>query len=75
MRHGKIIKADITTDSKGAYEPMLTAAISVALEGLPYSDVVIEQAIEKIDKEVPGLIHSDSKYVVNDIRQWLKDRL
>lgn len=54
---------------------MLTAAISVALEGLPYSDAVIEQAIEKIDKEVPGLIHSDSKYVVDDIRQWLKDRL
>ncbi|KAG1464361.1 hypothetical protein G6F46_000804 [Rhizopus delemar] len=75
VRHGKIIKADITTDSKGAYEPMLTAAISVALEGLPYSDAVIEQAIEKIDKEVPGLIHSDSKYVVDDIRQWLKDRL
>lgn len=43
--------------------------------GLAYSEWVLDKAIEKINMEVPGLIHSDNEQVVVDICQWLRNRL
>lgn len=75
VRQGKITKAEITTDSTADYESTIAAAISVALEGLRYSEDVVKEAIEKIHDQVPGLIHSENEYISNDICQWLRDRL
>ncbi|KAI9485521.1 MAG: hypothetical protein EXX96DRAFT_474862 [Benjaminiella poitrasii] len=74
-RHGKIIKADITTDKDMMHESTITAAISVALEGLSYSRFAVDEAINKIQRDVPGLINLDNKHISRDIRNWLYDRL
>ncbi|KAI8079294.1 hypothetical protein BDF21DRAFT_340218 [Thamnidium elegans] len=74
-RHGKITKADITTNNNLLHEPTIAAAISVALEGLPYSRFAVNEAIEKIKLEVPGLINSDNDHISDSINQWLQEKL
>ncbi|KAI7882795.1 uncharacterized protein EV154DRAFT_539960 [Mucor mucedo] len=74
-RHGKITKADITTDNNLIHEPTIAAAISVALEGLPYSRFVIDEAVEKIKLQVPGLINADNDHISTSLSKWLQDRL
>ncbi|KAI8887134.1 hypothetical protein K501DRAFT_283428 [Backusella circina FSU 941] len=75
-RHGKIIESEITTNNnKGIHEPTITAALSVSLQGCNYSEFVVQQAIEKIETEVPGLINSENCHIANDIEHWLSDRL
>ncbi|KAI8645237.1 hypothetical protein BD408DRAFT_412031 [Parasitella parasitica] len=74
-RHGKIIRADISTNNNLLHEPTIAAAISVALEGLPYSHSSAEEAIAKINTEVPGLIGSENDHIAKDISNWLQARL
>ncbi|CAO0790088.1 unnamed protein product [Mucor circinelloides] len=74
-RHGKILKADISTNNNLLHEPTIAAAISVALEGLPYSQFAVDEAIEKINTEVPGLINSENDHIAKDISNWLQARL
>ncbi|CAO3640939.1 unnamed protein product [Mucor hiemalis] len=74
-KHGKIIKADITTNNNLVHEPTIAAAISVALEGLPYSRFAVDEAIEKIKLEVPGLINSDNDHISQSISEWLQAKL
>ncbi|RCI04486.1 Biotin/lipoate A/B protein ligase [Rhizopus stolonifer] len=75
VKHGKIIKADMTTNNALVHEPTITAAIAVSLEGMPYSFTVVDEAIEKIKTDIPGLIHSENEHIATSIRDWLQDRL
>ncbi|KAI7902794.1 uncharacterized protein BX663DRAFT_531287 [Cokeromyces recurvatus] len=75
VRHAKIIKADITTSHDLLHESTLAAAISVALEGLPYSRFAVDEAINKIHCDVPGLINMDNEHISKEIRDWLFSRL
>jgi lipoate-protein ligase A len=43
--------------------------------GLPYTFNAVDQAIEKINLEVPGLINSENGHIAKDIRNWLQERL
>ncbi|KAI8977173.1 hypothetical protein BDF20DRAFT_906358 [Mycotypha africana] len=74
-RHGIITKADIRTNNNLVYEPTITAAISVALEGLPYSHSAVDKALQKVDAEIPGLINPENEHVAFSIRDWLQKRL
>jgi lipoate-protein ligase A len=69
------LKADISTNNNLLHEPTIAAAISVALEGLPYSQFVVDEAIEKINSEVPGLINSENDHIAKDISNWLQTKL
>jgi hypothetical protein len=43
--------------------------------GLPYTFDAVDQAIEKLNSEVPGLINSENGHISKDIRDWLQHRL
>jgi hypothetical protein len=43
--------------------------------GCNYSEFAVQQAIEKIETQVPGLINSENCHIANDIEHWLTDRL
>ncbi|KAI9251211.1 hypothetical protein BY458DRAFT_536151 [Sporodiniella umbellata] len=75
IRQGKITKADIATNPKSGPHSMLLAAISVAIEGLNYSEKAVEEAIEKVCEQVPELINSENRYIVDDVQCWLRDKL
>lgn len=45
------------------------------MEGLPYSQFAVDEAIEKIHSEVPGLINSENDHIAKDISNWLQAKL
>ncbi|KAI8353275.1 hypothetical protein EDC96DRAFT_517420 [Choanephora cucurbitarum] len=75
VKHGKFVKVDITTNNELVHESVITAAIAVALEGTPYTLNSIQEAIQKIHTDVPGLINSNNQPIVTSLSEWLQDRL
>ncbi|KAI9309022.1 hypothetical protein BJ944DRAFT_155082 [Cunninghamella echinulata] len=74
-RHGIITDVDMTTDSKGAHELTIVSAMSLALKGCKYSEDAVQDAIEKIQLEIPGLINGENIDIVNDLNFWMKNKL
>ncbi|KAI8976240.1 hypothetical protein BDB01DRAFT_844530 [Pilobolus umbonatus] len=72
-KHGKIMRADILTNLSS--EPIIFSGLAVALEGCQYNTMAIDDAIKKINIDVPGLINADNVHFTNDINQWIQHGL
>ncbi|KAI8070501.1 hypothetical protein BC940DRAFT_236025 [Gongronella butleri] len=74
-RHGLITEAVATTDAVGAHEVTVVSALEVALKGCRYSHDAPQQAIEKINQEIPGLITNENMDIASELISWLRKRL
>ncbi|KAF7723213.1 Biotin/lipoate A/B protein ligase [Apophysomyces ossiformis] len=73
-KHGIITESDLSTTSLGAHEVTVVSAISVALRGCRYSDQAVDDAIRKINQEIPGLINPENESIITDVATWLRNK-
>ncbi|KAG0175033.1 Biotin/lipoate A/B protein ligase [Apophysomyces sp. BC1034] len=73
-RHGIITEADLSTTSLGAHEVTVVSAISVALRGCHYSDQAVNDAVRKINEEIPGLINPENEAIARELATWLQNK-
>ncbi|ORY91037.1 hypothetical protein BCR43DRAFT_498395 [Syncephalastrum racemosum] len=74
-RHGVITEADLTTSAAGAHEVTVASAIGVALRGTRYSDTAVQEALQKINQEIPGLINPENEAIAEELTRWLQQGL
>ncbi|KAI8084771.1 uncharacterized protein BX664DRAFT_266154 [Halteromyces radiatus] len=74
-RHGMITEVDMSTDAISAHEVTVVSALSIALKGCRYSEHAPQDAIDKINLEIPGLINEENKIIADEIIEWMRSRL
>ncbi|SAM08549.1 hypothetical protein [Absidia glauca] len=74
-RHGLITEVEMTTDAGSAHPITVVSALSVALKGCRYSESAPQEAVDKIDADIPGLLSEENKNVADGILVWMKKEL
>lgn len=65
----------MTTDAGSAHPITVVSALSVALKGCRYSESAPQEAVDKIDADIPGLLSEENKNVADGILAWMKKEL